>query len=111
MLSFFSSCSCKKSFSFLVIWTCCCWLVFRISSHDHILDQDKQGEKNNINTRELLGKNMQGKSTPSPSGSTADSDENTNDEVALHIDRSPKLNETDLVNKMQPQMPNLPIVY
>ena len=110
---FLPSRSCKKSFSFLVLWTCLCWLVFKISSDDHLLDQTSQEERININTRELLGKTMQGKveSTPNPSGSTTEGDENNYVEAVPSIDRSPKLNETDLVNKLQPQMPNLPIVY
>eukprot|EP00092_Neocalanus_flemingeri_P040314 GFUD01043909.1.p1 GENE.GFUD01043909.1~~GFUD01043909.1.p1 ORF type:complete len:570 (+),score=158.65 GFUD01043909.1:188-1897(+) len=119
LTSFLPSRSCKRSFSFLVLWTCLCWAVFRISSDDHLIDPNSQVERMNIKTRELLGKTMQGKvenstlSTPSLSGagSTTESDENNHVEAVPAIDRSPKLNETDLVNKLQPQMPNLPIVY
>ena len=52
-----------------------------------------------------------GKSTPSPSGSTTESDVNNSINAEPAIDHSPKLNESDLVNRLQSQMPNLPIVY
>ena len=70
-----------------------------------------------MNTRELLGRIMTGKaenntvSTPVTMGSTTESGEINILEAVPYIDRSPKLSEADLVKKMQPQMPNLPIVY
>jgi len=74
-------------------------------------------EKVNMNTRELLGRIMTGKaenntvSTPVTMGSTTESGEINILEAVPYIDRSPKLSEADLVKKLQPQMPNLPIVY
>ena len=99
--------SCKRSISFLVLWTCLCWLVFRISSNDHPLIQVTKEERVKINTRELLGKALHGKNTSNVSVSTTEKD----DFLEPAIDRSPKLTETDLVTKLQPQMPNLPIMY
>jgi len=88
-----------------------------VSNDDHILTSYYQPEKMNINTRELLGKIMTGKgenstmSTPVTVGSTTESGEINILEAVPFIDRSPKLSEADLVKKLQPQMPNLPIVY
>ena len=70
-----------------------------------------------MNTRELLGRIMTGKeenmtvSTPVTMGSTTESGEMNILKAVPSIDRSPKLSEEDLVKKLQPQMPNLPIVY
>jgi len=99
------------------VWTCCCWFVFHISSDDHILTSYYKKDMVNMNTRELLGRLMTGKrdnstvSTPVTIGSTTESGEIKILSAVPSIDRSPKLNETDLVKKLQPQMPNLPIVY
>merc|ERR1719422_493040 len=70
-----------------------------------------------MNTRELLGRLMTGKrdnstvSTPVTIGSTTDSSDINILAAVPSIDRSPKLSEAELVKKLQPQMPNLPIVY
>jgi len=78
----------------------------------------------NLNTRELLGKlGMTGKGdninvststtpvTDRASGSTTETGEINYLDAVPAIDRSPKLSEDDLVKKLQPQMPNLPLVY
>ena len=108
---------CRRSLGLLILWTCFCWLVFRISKDEHILPSYYQGGEFNMNTRELLGRIMTGKaeniklSTPVTMGSTTENSEINNLQAVPSIDRSPKLSEADLVIKLQPQMPNLPIVY
>ena len=77
--------------------------------HDHLLTSFYQNDKVNTNTRELLGRMMTGMgenstvSTPVTMG--------PQQKAVPSIDRSPKLSEAELVKKLQPQMPNLPIVY
>jgi len=108
---------CRRTLGLITIWTCFCWVVFRVSNDDHLLTKYYQAEKVNLNTRELLGRIMTGKaenntmSTPVTVGSTTESGEINILEAVPYIDRSPKLSEADLVKKLQPQMPNLPIVY
>eukprot|EP00092_Neocalanus_flemingeri_P000504 GFUD01000535.1.p1 GENE.GFUD01000535.1~~GFUD01000535.1.p1 ORF type:complete len:579 (-),score=145.76 GFUD01000535.1:297-2033(-) len=108
---------CRRTLGLITIWTCFCWVVFRVSNDDHLLTSYYQAEKVNMNTRELLGRIMTGKaenntmSTPVTVGSTTESGEFNILEAVPYIDRSPKLSEADLVKKLQPQMPNLPIVY
>ena len=95
-----------------------------------------QNDRVNLNTRELLGRLMSSSgrgegggaggnltasgsggvmsSTPvtdRQSGSTTESSEINFLEAVPAIDRSPKLSEDDRVKKLQPLMPNLPIVY
>jgi len=92
-------------------------MIFHISNNHHFLTSYYQGHKVNMNTRELLGRIMTGKgenstmSTPVTLGSTTESSEMNILAAVPSIDRSPKLSEDELVKKLQPQMPNLPIVY
>ena len=108
---------CRRTLGLLVIWTCFCWVVFQVYNDDHFLTSYYQGNKVNMNTRELLGRMMTGKgdsstvSTPVTMGSTTEGSDINILSLVPSIDRSPKLSEADLVQKLQPQMPNLPIVY
>ena len=89
-----------RSLSFFSLLTCMLWLLFRISSYDQLHKLDLQNIlplHQNLSHRPLVvdmpdGKEKQEADMPS-------------------VDKSPKLNETELVNKLEPQMPNLPAVY
>ena len=108
---------CRRTLGLMILWTCCCWVVFQISNNDHLQSSYYQGKRVNMNTRELLGRIMTGKeenitvSTPVTMGSTTESGDINILKSVPSIDRSPKLSEAELVKKLQPQMPNLPIVY
>jgi len=99
------------------MWTALCWMVFRMSITDHLLDNTDQVDdidKINVNVRELLGKTFHGNNTPDLSGSgstTTQSNDDNHVNAEPAIDNSPKLSETELVRKLQSQMPNLPLVY
>jgi len=113
---------CRRTAALIAVWTCFCWLLFRVSNDDNGLHS--QVDRVNLNTRELLGRimtgrgetNTTGSSSSSPvtdrgSGSTTEAGEINYLDAVPAIDRSPKLSEDDLVKKLQPQMPNLPLVY
>jgi len=126
-LAMVTSRPCRRTAILIVVWTCFCWLLFRVSHDDSSL---LQNDRVNLNTRELLGRIMTGKgenmnqtvsssggmmgSTPVTdrlSGSTTESAEINFLEAVPAIDRSPKLSDDEKVKKLQPLMPNLPIVY
>jgi len=91
-------------------------MVFRITMNDHLLENTDQMENNdkiNIIARELLGKTIHGNNSPDLSGSRSTTQSNDDSHVNAEpaIDHSPKLSETELVRKLQSQMPNLPLVY
>jgi len=113
---------CRRTAALIAVWTCFCWLLFRVSNDD--AGFHSQVDRVNLNTRELLGKlGMTGKGESSNattsttlladrgSGSTTETGEINYLDAVPAIDRSPKLSEDDLVKKLQPQMPNLPLVY
>jgi len=118
LLTLFSR-PCRRTAALIAVWTCFCWLLFRVSNDDGGLHS--QVDLTHLNTRELLGRIMTGKgenvsTSSSPvtergSGSTTETGEINYLDAVPAIDRSPKLSEDDLVKKLQPQMPNLPLVY
>lgn len=65
-----------------------------------------------LHTRELLARQEANNATPStPAGSTTETIEVNIMEAEPYIDRSPKLNESQLTARLQARMPNLPLVY
>jgi len=120
-LAMLTSRPCRRTALLIAVWTCFCWLLFRASHDDNILQL--RDDRLNLNTRELLGRgeagaggNLTGSgSTPvtdRQSGSTTESTAEINFlEAVPAIDRSPKLSDDEEAKKLQPLMPNLPIVY
>jgi len=121
LMSLFSR-PCRRTTALIAVWTCFCWLLFKVSNDE--AGFHSQVDRVNLNTRELLGKlGMTGKGdninvststtpvTDRASGSTTETGEINYLDAVPAIDRSPKLSEDDLVKKLQPQMPNLPLVY
>ena len=104
----------QRTLGFLGLWTVCCWLLFHVAR-----DQEVGGKVPYlapIHSRELLS----GEGPPHPSSPTASTAPTTPGsttevtnllEAEPYIDRSPKLSDAALASKLQPQMPNLPIVY
>lgn len=98
------------------MWTVFCWLLFSIAK-DHDVKGKIYGEASLV-SRELLSgegpkqENATASTVASTPGSTTESGDHHNLlEAEPYIDRSPKLSDAALASKLQPQMPNLPIVY
>ena len=103
---------CRRSLAALLVWSGLCYLLFRVGSRpdDHLVAAGGGGASN---SRELLARVLSGADNTStlPTVSTTATTEFNALEASPAVDNSPKLNETDLVLRLQPQMPNLPLVY
>jgi len=99
--------SCRRSLAGLLLWTSLCWLLFRASWRQEIVQYSPQS-----NTRELLARLQDtDNSTTQSTQSTTITTEFNILEAQPYIDKSPKLSEAELASQLQPHMPNLPIVY
>jgi len=109
----------RRSLALVCIWTLGCWLLFSSSARlelHNVLErlESLDGEDGNspgLGGRELLRVNQENLSISTSSVSTTESSIYNLLEAEPFIDRSPKLSEADLASKLQPQMPNLPILY
>jgi len=96
--------------SLLILWSLLCGLTFLLMSRrDQLIISEKDWLSSHA--RELLGKGMVYGSTPAHSGSTTEKTEVKGLYMEPAIDRSAKLNEDELANRLQAKLPNLPILY
>ena len=126
---------CRRMVLILSLWTCVCYVVFRLGSLDGVptvplaAPDDASSASSfssfgGVNTRELLQKVAETRGpnpffpSPSPSSSSFSysnevlgTTEVNPLEAEPAIDRSPKKQERDLVEELQGKLPNLPLVY
>jgi len=94
----------RRSLVLFFIWTLLCWFLFRIPEHE------VAHPPVSLHSRELLGR-LENVTAAPPQHSTTETTEVNVFEALPNIDTSPKLNETAKALKLQPLIPNLPLVY
>jgi len=96
---------CRRLVAFTAIWTCLCFVFFRVYYGQH-MEHVVQVPDAILNTRELLQQEMVTKARRESTISLPS--------VGLQelmIDRSPKKTDKEVIKDLQKQLPNLPLVY
>lgn len=102
---------CRRMLAILTLWTCFCYLAFRIVSPT-VERLDENSALGGLNTRELLETLVETKKPLREVTLASTSTETVNIfEAEPAIDRSPKKEEKVVVRELQNQLPNLPLVY
>jgi hypothetical protein len=100
-----SSRPCRRLFGFTILWTCLCFVLFRIFANEDSA-MLVQLPDSILNTRELLQNEMVTKARKESTISLP-----ANPLGELMYDRSPKKTDKELVADLEKQLPNFPLVY
>jgi len=100
---------CRRSLAALALWTSICYLVFRINWREDLVLEPVQSANRELLAR-ILDRSVDNTTSQTTLSTTVTTEFNIL-EAQVAIDLSPKLSEAELASRIQPHMPNLPILY